>query len=69
MIDLQAQEVTLAMDASRKSRVAFAAAYPGLSDTQCKEPALSVKKALDFNFQDVDGLLRLVRVAMEAISR
>ncbi|XP_009794355.1 cysteine-tryptophan domain-containing zinc finger protein 7 [Nicotiana sylvestris] len=64
-----AQEVTLAMDASRKSRVAFAAAYPGLSDTQCKEPALSVKKALDFNFQDVDGLLRLVRVAMEAISR
>ncbi|KAK4357280.1 hypothetical protein RND71_022890 [Anisodus tanguticus] len=64
-----AQEVNLAMDASRKSRVAFAAAYPGHGDTQCKEPELSVKKALDFNFQDVDGLLRLVRIAMEAISR
>ncbi|PHT86268.1 hypothetical protein T459_08374 [Capsicum annuum] len=63
-----AQEVNLGMDASRKSRVAFAAAYPG-HDTECKEPALSVKKALDFNFQDVDGLLRLVRIAMEAISR
>ncbi|CAN4091494.1 unnamed protein product [Withania somnifera] len=63
-----AQEVNLAMDASRKSRCAFVAAYPGHSDTKCEEPALSVKKALDFNFQDVDSLLRLVRIAMEAIS-
>ncbi|XP_060174781.1 cysteine-tryptophan domain-containing zinc finger protein 7-like isoform X2 [Lycium barbarum] len=58
-----AQEVNFAMEASRKSRVAFAAANPGPGDSQ-----LSVKKALDFNFQDVDGLLRLVRVAMEAIN-
>ncbi|XP_059297958.1 cysteine-tryptophan domain-containing zinc finger protein 7-like isoform X2 [Lycium ferocissimum] len=58
-----AQEVNFAMEASRKSRVAFAAANPGPGDSQ-----LSVKKALDFNFQDVDGLVRLVRVAMEAIS-
>ncbi|KAH0638092.1 uncharacterized protein [Solanum tuberosum] len=63
-----AQEVYLAMDASRKSRVAFAAAYPGHSDTQCKVPALSVKKALDFSFHDVNNFLRLVRIAMEAIS-
>ncbi|XP_015078197.1 uncharacterized protein LOC107022011 isoform X1 [Solanum pennellii] len=63
-----AQAVNFAMEASRKSRVAFAAVYPGPGDSQCKEGALSVKKALDFNFQDVDGLLRLVRVAMEAIS-
>ncbi|CAN4113672.1 unnamed protein product [Withania somnifera] len=63
-----AQEVNFAMEASRKSRVAFAAANPGPGDSQCKESAVSVKKALDFNFQDVDGLLRLVRVAMEAIS-
>lgn len=65
---LQAQAVNFAMEASRKSRVVFAAVYPGPGDSQCKEGALSVKKALDFNFQDVDGLLRLVRVAMEAIS-
>lgn len=64
-----AQEVTLAMDASRKSRAAFAAAYPGHSDTQSKVPASSVKKALDFSFHDVGSLLRLVRVAVEAISR
>lgn len=57
------------MEASRKSRVAFAAAYPGHIDTECKVPALSVKKALDFNFHDVDNLLRLVRIAMEDISR
>ncbi|KAH0660382.1 hypothetical protein KY289_029130 [Solanum tuberosum] len=63
-----AQAVNFAMEASRKSRVAFAAVYPGPGDSQCKEGALSVKMALDFNFQDVDGLLRLVRVAMEAIS-
>ncbi|XP_015160478.1 uncharacterized protein [Solanum tuberosum] len=63
-----AQAVNFAMEGSRKSRVAFAAVYPGPGDSQCKEGALSVKKALDFNFQDVDGLLRLVRVAMEAIS-
>lgn len=56
------------MEASRKSRVAYAAVIPGPGDSQCKEGALSVKKALDYNFQDVDGLLRLVRVAMETIS-
>lgn len=57
------------MEASRKSRIAFAAANPRLGETQHREGISSVKKALDFNFQDVDGLLRLVRVAMEAISR
>nr|XP_016432697.1 PREDICTED: uncharacterized protein LOC107759322 isoform X3 [Nicotiana tabacum] len=63
-----AQEVNFAMEASRKSRGAYAAVNPGPGDSQCKEGALSVKRALDYNFQDVDGLLRLVRVAMEAIS-
>ncbi|XP_019247282.1 PREDICTED: uncharacterized protein LOC109226849 isoform X3 [Nicotiana attenuata] len=63
-----AHEVNFAMEASRKSRVAYAAVNAGPGDSQCKEGALSVKRALDYNFQDVDGLLRLVRVAMEAIS-
>nr|GMD22604.1 uncharacterized protein LOC109182758 [Ipomoea batatas] len=58
-----AQEVSFAMDASRKSRAAFAAANP----TLCKEGMLSVRNALDFNFHDVDGFLRHVRIAMEAI--
>ncbi|CAI9767879.1 unnamed protein product [Fraxinus pennsylvanica] len=64
-----AQDVNFAMEASRKSRIAFAAANPRLGETQHREGISSVKKALDFNFQDVDGLLRLVRVALEAISR
>lgn len=53
------------MEASRKSRIAFTAATSRLGETSHKE----LKKALDFNFQDVEGLLRLVRIAMEAISR
>ncbi|XP_022862691.1 uncharacterized protein LOC111382889 [Olea europaea var. sylvestris] len=63
-----AQDVSFAMEASRKSRIAFAAANPRLGETHPREGISSVKMALDFNFQDVDGLLRLVRVAMEAIS-
>ncbi|XP_027117031.2 cysteine-tryptophan domain-containing zinc finger protein 3-like isoform X1 [Coffea arabica] len=64
-----AQDVNNAMEASRKSRNAFAAANPKLDGPRHKEGISSVKTALDFNFQDVDGLLRLVRVAMEAINR
>nr|AMP82926.1 type I inositol 1,4,5-trisphosphate 5-phosphatase 12 [Catalpa bungei] len=64
-----AQDVNFAMEASRKSRMAFTAATSRLGETSHKEGISSLKKALDFNFQDVEGLLRLVRVAMEAISR
>ncbi|KAM7521506.1 hypothetical protein LguiA_011408 [Lonicera macranthoides] len=63
------QDVNFAMDASRKSRIAFAAASPKLESAPHREAASSVKRALDFSFQDVEGLLRLVRVAMEAMNR
>lgn len=66
---MQAQDVNLAMEASRKSRVAFSAANVSLGEMQLGEGISSIKRALDFNFQDVEGLLRLVRLAMEAISR
>nr|GLL42602.1 uncharacterized protein LOC109160423 [Ipomoea trifida] len=62
-----AQEVSFAMEASRRSRAAFAAANSKTGDDKCKEGILSVKRALDFNFQDVEGLLRLVRIAMDKI--
>ncbi|XVE73269.1 hypothetical protein DITRI_Ditri11bG0103700 [Diplodiscus trichospermus] len=62
------QDVNHAMEASRKSQTAFGAANSRLGGAD-GEVISSVKKALDFNFQDVEGLLRLVRVAMEAISR
>lgn len=65
---MQAEDVNFAMEASRKSRIAFAAANVSLSETKYGESISSIKRALDFNFQDVDGLLRLVRLAMEEIS-
>ncbi|KAF4382864.1 hypothetical protein G4B88_021647 [Cannabis sativa] len=62
-----AQDTIAAMDASKKSQVAFTAASS--AEAKSEEVISSIKRALDFNFQDVDGLLRLVRLAMEAISR
>ncbi|KAM3735855.1 hypothetical protein ACB098_10G119200 [Castanea mollissima] len=64
-----AQDVILAMEASRKSRIAFAAANVSLGETKNGESISSIKRALDFNFHDVEGLLRLVKLAMETISR
>lgn len=64
-----AQDVNFAMEASRKSRIAFAAANTNVGDANRSEGISSIKRALDFNFHDVEGLLRLVRLAMDAISR
>ncbi len=69
VVILQAQDVNFAMEASRKSRIAFVAANVSLGETQHREGLSSIKKALDFYFQDIEGLLRLVRLAIEAISR
>lgn len=66
---MQAQDVNFAMEASRKSRLAFAAANVSLGENKGGESISSIKRALDFNFQDVEGCLRLVRLAKEAISR
>lgn len=67
--ELQTQDVNFAMEASRKSRIAFASANANVGEAKYGEGISSIKKALDFNFQDIDGLLRLLRLAMEAISR
>ncbi|GAV83365.1 zf-CW domain-containing protein [Cephalotus follicularis] len=64
-----AHDVNSAMEASRKSRIALTAANVNVGESQHEEGTSSIKIALDFNFQDVEGLLRLVRLAMEAISR
>lgn len=69
MVISQAQDVNFAMEASRKSRIAFAAANASSGGTINKEGISCIKTALDFNFQDVEGLLALVRIAMEAINR
>ncbi|KAG9142785.1 hypothetical protein Leryth_005540 [Lithospermum erythrorhizon] len=59
-----AQDSNAAMDAARKSRASFKAANLKSGDASIS----TVKKALDFNFQDVEGLLRLVRIAKDAVS-
>ncbi|XP_047335230.1 cysteine-tryptophan domain-containing zinc finger protein 7-like isoform X2 [Impatiens glandulifera] len=64
-----AQEVNYGMEASRKSRAAFAAAKPRNEEVHQKESLSSVKRALDFSFHDVEGFLCLVRLAMDAMSR
>ncbi|KAL0724507.1 hypothetical protein Bca4012_039106 [Brassica carinata] len=65
-----AQNVNLAMDASRKSRVALAASIENLEEAQQEgEGILSIKSTLDYNFQDLEGLLRLVKLAMKANNR
>ncbi|XP_047316620.1 cysteine-tryptophan domain-containing zinc finger protein 3-like isoform X3 [Impatiens glandulifera] len=59
-----AQDANYAMEASRKFRAAFAAAK-----ARNEENLSSVKRALDVNFSDVEGLLRLIRLAMDAMGR
>ncbi|RYR71761.1 hypothetical protein Ahy_A02g005981 isoform C [Arachis hypogaea] len=63
------QDMNSAMEASRRSRSAFAAANSNLGEGKYAEGLSSIKKALDFSFQDIEGLLQLVRLAMEAIAR
>ncbi|KAH9617793.1 hypothetical protein KSS87_002101 [Heliosperma pusillum] len=64
-----AQDVNSAMEASRKSHIAFEAASASMGHKDTVDGITSIKRALDFNFHDVEGLLRLVRLAKEATSR
>lgn len=61
------QDVISGFEASRKCQNAFAAASASSEESQC-EGISSVRRAIEYNFYDVQGLLRLVRLAMEAIS-
>ncbi|GMH13160.1 hypothetical protein Nepgr_015001 [Nepenthes gracilis] len=62
------QIVNLSMEASRKCQMAFAAALLILPHAGNGEGISSVKRVLDFSFHDVDELIHLVRLAMEAFS-
>ncbi|PPD95512.1 hypothetical protein GOBAR_DD07448 [Gossypium barbadense] len=54
-----AQDINHAMEASRKSRTTFLAASSNSKGAECGKSISSVKKALDFNFLDVEGMLHL----------
>ncbi|KAL5197040.1 hypothetical protein ABZP36_000552 [Zizania latifolia] len=59
-------DVNCAFDATRKSQMAIACATGNQENG--KDGLSSVKTVLDFNFQSVNDLLRLVRLSMESIS-
>ncbi|TXG71763.1 hypothetical protein EZV62_000342 [Acer yangbiense] len=63
------QDVNFAMEASRKSQDAFASANVTMGEAQNRECITTIKRVIDFSFQDVEALLRLVRLAVEAINR
>ena len=69
MIVLQTQDVNFAMEASRKSQNAFLAANATLEEAQHKDCIASIRRVIDFSFQDIEELVRLVRLARESISR
>lgn len=66
---LQAQDIDFAMEASRKSQIAFAATNDLLAETGKEECISPIKRVLNLSFHDIDELLRLVRLAREALSR
>uniref|UniRef100_A0A0E0EFY9 CW-type domain-containing protein n=1 Tax=Oryza meridionalis TaxID=40149 RepID=A0A0E0EFY9_9ORYZ len=59
-------DVNCAFDATRKSQMAIASAASNQENGI--DGLSSVKTVLDFNFQSVNDLLRLVRLSMESIS-
>ncbi|KAK6930129.1 Zinc finger, CW-type [Dillenia turbinata] len=63
------QDIISAMEAASKSQNAFAAATVGLEEAHNTEGFISLKRVVDFSFQDVEGLVCLVRLAKEAIGR
>lgn len=62
------QHVNLAMEASRRSQSAFAAANPVLTLAGKVEGIAFIKRVLDFGFHDVGGLLHLMKLAMDALN-
>lgn len=56
------------MEAAKKSQDTFAAAHVELEESQNKEASDSVKKVIDFSFQDVEELVRLVWLAFNTVN-
>lgn len=66
---LQTKDIHLSMEASRKCQSTFAAASVILEESRNKDCIASIRSVVDFSFQDVDELVRLVWTASKAISR
>ncbi|GJX41945.1 hypothetical protein Tco_0256935 [Tanacetum coccineum] len=62
-------DVSLAMEASLNTQNDYEAASTTLEESQNKEMTISVKRVVDFSFQDVKELVTFVQNACEAINR
>nr|GEX08976.1 cullin, conserved site-containing protein [Tanacetum cinerariifolium] len=60
-------DVNLAMEASLNTQNAYKVASTHLEESQNKKMTVSVKRVVDFSFQDVKELVTLVQNAHEAI--
>lgn len=65
---LQTKDVNSAMEAAKKSQDAFAAAHVELKKSQKKEAIVSIKRVVDFSFEGVEELVRLVMLAFNSIN-
>lgn len=65
---LQTQDIHFVMEASRKCQSTFAAANVIMQEARNKDCIASIRSVIDFSFQDVDELVRLVWTATKAIS-
>ncbi|KAL1548482.1 cysteine-tryptophan domain-containing zinc finger protein 3-like isoform X2 [Salvia divinorum] len=63
-----AKDVNSAIEAAKKSQDAFAAAHVELKKFQNRDAIDSIKRVIDFSFQDVEELLRLVWLALNSIN-
>lgn len=64
----QTQDINFAMEASTKCQSTFAAASVIMEEARNRDTITSIRMVIDFSFQDVDELVRLVSNATKAIS-
>ncbi|CAL0334939.1 unnamed protein product [Lupinus luteus] len=61
------QDINFAMEASGKCQSAFAAANVNMEEARNRECIKSIRRVIDFSFQDADELVHLVLMATNAI--
>lgn len=61
--------MNFAMEASTKCQNAFTAANTIMDEARNRDCITSIKRVIDFSFQDINELVRLVRNALTALNR
>ncbi|KAE9591089.1 hypothetical protein Lalb_Chr20g0114471 [Lupinus albus] len=63
------QDINFAMEASAKCQRTFALANVNMEEAQNRDCVTSIKRVIDFSFQNVDEFLHLISIATNAIRR